>query len=303
MKNLNFYKKREMDTQKKVFEYLTSSFLLNNRTWDYFINWQKVYQNTNDVKKELNILNSLCKSKNFDSDLRNILKKYPEVTKAFPTLIGIRDKQISIMNSSSLPEFNYIEFDFNEPPKTKEEIENFVLFFEKSGLKNLILNSGLTNLADYAHGVEVGLDSNGRKNRGGSIMEDLVEIILKKVYQLDESSYMTQGSPSKAKQLWGIDLPVDKASRRPDFLIRKNQKIIWIEANFFSAGGSKLKSTCGEYKSLFDFCRTNNIEFIWITDGAGWKTTLKPLEETFEHINYIFNLGMLKDEILKDLWS
>ena len=292
-----------MDTQKKVFESLINSFLLNNRTWEYFINWQKVYQRTADVKKELNILNSLCKSKNFDSELRSILKKYPEVTKAFPTLLGIRDKQISVMDSNSLPEFNYIEFYFNEPPKTKEEVENFVLFFEKSGLKHLILNSGLTNLADYAHGVEVGLDSNGRKNRGGSIMEDLVEIILKKVYQLDESSYMTQGSPSKAKQLWGIDLPVDKASRRPDFLIRKNQKIFWIEANFFSAGGSKLKSTCGEYKSLFDFCSSNNIEFIWITDGAGWKTALKPLEETFEHIDYIFNLEMLKDGILKDLWN
>ena len=138
---------------------------------------------------------------------------------------------------------------------------------------------------------------------GGTIMEDLVDDLLQKVYGLDNSTYTTQGSPSTVKEKWGIDLPVDKSSRRPDFIVYKNNKLYWIETNFYSGGGSKLKSTCGEYKSLYDFCRKNGVEFIWITDGEGWKTTLKPLEETFLYNDYIFNLSMVKDGILNDLWS
>ena len=134
-------------------------------------------------------------------------------------------------------------------------------------------------------------------------MEDLVEGFFQKVYGLDKSSYITQGSKSSVKNQWNIDLPVDKSSRRPDFLIHKNNKLYWVETNFYSGGGSKLKSTCGEYKSLFNFCKNNNIEFIWITDGEGWKSTLKPLEETFLHNDYIFNLSMIKDGILKEIWD
>ena len=98
-------------------------------------------------------------------------------------------------------------------------------------------------------------------------------------------------------------MPVDKSSRRPDFVVYKNSKLYWIETNFYSGGGSKLKSTCGEYKSLYDFCSNNGVEFVWITDGQGWKTTLKPLEETFLHNDYIFNLSMVKDGVLNDLWG
>ena len=182
-------------------------------------------------------------------------------------------------------------------------LENYLIFIEKSGLKKLIIDGGLTNIKDYTYGIEVGLDTNGRKNRGGTIMEDLVDNLLQKVYGLDSSTYTTQGSPSIIKEKWGVDLPVDKSSRRPDFVVYKNKKLYWIETNFYSGGGSKLKSTCGEYKSLYDFCKNNGIEFIWITDGEGWKTTLKPLEETFLYSDYIFNLSMVKDGILNDLWS
>lgn len=303
MKDLHFYKKKGLSSPKEVFNYFENSILYNNRTWEYFINWKKVFQNVNEYKIELNILNSLCGSKDFDNELKHILKKYPEVIKVFPTLLGVRDKKINILDSSLLPEFRFKKFDFNNQESSSFNIEDYVLFIEKSGLKDLIINGGLSNLKDYTFGVEVGLDSNGRKNRGGTIMEDLVEGFFQKVYGLDKSSYITQGSKSSVKNQWNIDLPVDKSSRRPDFLIHKNNKLYWVETNFYSGGGSKLKSTCGEYKSLFNFCKNNNIEFIWITDGEGWKSTLKPLEETFLHNDYIFNLSMIKDGILKEIWD
>ena len=303
MKQINFYNKYRLNTPKDVFNYLVETILLNNRTWEYFINWDKVFNNVNQYKIELNILNSLCGSKDFNNELKHILENYPEVIKVFPTLLGVRDKKIDVLDSSVLPDFKFRKFDFGNPNLFSNNLENYVLFFEKSGLKKLIIDGGLTNIKDYTYGVEVGLDTNGRKNRGGTIMEDLVDDLLQKVYGLDESTYTSQGSPTSVKEKWGVDLPVDKSSRRPDFVVYKNNKLYWIETNFYSGGGSKLKSTCGEYKSLYDFCSNNGVEFIWITDGEGWKTTLKPLEETFLHNDYIFNLSMVKDGVLNDLWG
>lgn len=303
MKQINFYNKYRLNTPNDVFNYLVETILLNNRTWEYFINWDKVFNNVNQYKIELNILNSLCGSKDFNNELKHILENYPEVIKVFPTLLGVRDKKIDVLDSSVLPDFKFRKFDFGNPNLFSNNLENYVLFFEKSGLKKLIIDGGLTNIKDYTYGVEVGLDTNGRKNRGGTIMEDLVDDLLQKVYGLDESTYTSQGSPTSVKEKWGVDLPVDKSSRRPDFVVYKNNKLYWIETNFYSGGGSKLKSTCGEYKSLYDFCSNNGVEFIWITDGEGWKTTLKPLEETFLHNDYIFNLSMVKDGVLNDLWG
>lgn len=303
MKQINFYYKHGLKSPKDVFEYLVNTILLNNRTWEYFINWDKVFNNVSQYKIELNILNSLCGSKDFDNELKHILERYPEIIKVFPTLLGVRDKKIDVLDSNVLPDFEFRKFDFCNSNLFSNDLEDYVMFFEKSGLKKLIIEGGLTNICDYIYGVEVGLDTNGRKNRGGKIMENLVDDLLKKVYGLDSAVYTTQASPSSVKEKWGVDLPVDKSSRRPDFVVYKNNKLYWIETNFYSTGGSKLKSTCGEYKSLHDFCRNNGVEFIWITDGEGWKTTIKPLEETFLNNDYIFNLSMVKDGVLNELWS
>lgn len=303
MKDLSFYKSKGLYNSDEVFKYFFDTILSENRTWEYFINWEKVFLGIEKYKIELNILNSLCGSKNFNDDFRNILSKYPEVIEVFPLLLGVRDKSISVLDTLQLPNFEFIKFNFNVKSYKSGLITEYLDFFEKSGLKKLILDGGLTNLKDYSFGVEVGLDTNGRKNRGGTIMENLVEEILKQVYKLDDNEIITQSNSNIVKQKWGIDLPVDKSNRRPDFVIYKNNKIYWVETNFYSGGGSKLKSTSGEYKDLFKFCKSNNIDFIWITDGDGWRTTKKPLRETFELTDYILNLDMIKegclDEILK----
>ena len=303
MKELDFYERHDLYSEKEVFSYFIESILPANKTWEFYINWKKVFHNIDENKIELNILNTLCGSKKFDDELRHILSEYPEVIKVFPTLLAVREQEINILDDDNLPEFNFKTFKFNSSELTDSSIDDYVLFFKKSGLKKLVIDGTLSSLKDYAFGVEVGLDTNGRKNRGGAIMERLVEDLLQNVYDLDDSTYITQGSPSAVKQKWSIDLPVDKTSRRPDFLVNKKNRLFWIETNFYSGGGSKLKSTCGEYKALFDFCRDNDVEFIWITDGEGWKSTLKPLEETFLHNDFIFNLSMVKEGILKEIWD
>lgn len=303
MKNLDFYKSLELNTQEEVFNFFNNTTLSNNRTWDYYINWGKVFNNIREFKISLSILNSLCTSNDFENDLRYILINYPEVIKTIPILIGVRESKIKILDNTQLPEFKFKSYNFNSFEKQISIVNEYVDFFQKSGLKGLIIEGGITNLIDYAYGVEVGLDTNGRKNRGGTIMEELVYKLLTQVYKLNSSNLLYQGTQKKAKDLWGIELPVDKSSRRPDFIVNINEKIYWIETNFYSSGGSKLKSTCGEYKALQDFCRQNNVVFIWITDGEGWKTTRKPLEETFSHNDYIFNLRMIKEGVLNEVWK
>jgi len=301
MKKLNYYNTKNLNTNDEVFKYFYDTILPENRTWDYFINWEKVFNGVDKFKIELSILNSLCGSKDFDTDLRNILTKYPEVISVFPLLLGVRNDKLSVLDTTTLPNFDFLYFDFKKRKITDDEILEFISFIELSGIKNLILNGGFMSLKDYSYGVEVGLDTNGRKNRGGTIMEDLVEVILKSVYNLTDNEIISQSNSSVVKQKWGITLPVDKSERRPDFVIYKNQKLYWIETNFYSGGGSKLKSTCGEYKKLYDFCNDNNVQMIWITDGFGWTTTKDPLRETFNHTDYIFNLNMIKDGILNEI--
>jgi type II restriction enzyme len=301
MKKLNFYTEKKLNSIDDVFNFFFKTLIPENRTWDYFVNWEKVFGGIDKFKIELNILNSLCGSKDFKSDFTYILKKYPEVISVFPLLLGIRENKISVLDLNQLPEFNFLNFDFNKRTLSDVDILKFYDFFELSGIKKLIIEGGLISLKDYTFGVEVGLDTNGRKNRGGSIMEKIVGDILKSVYNLSDNQILGQCNSSSVKQKWGIDLPVDKSERRPDYVIYKNNKLFWVETNFYSGGGSKLKSTCGEYQYLYDFCKSKNVELIWITDGNGWNTTIKPLKETFIHTDYIFNLTMLKEGVLNEI--
>jgi type II restriction enzyme len=124
-------------------------------------------------------------------------------------------------------------------------------------------------------------------------MERIVEELLKPMCKRNGISYMTQATATRVKAEWGIKLRVDKSTRRFDFAVKKSNKLCLIETNYYGGGGSKLKATAGEYKALYDFLSPNNHTFIWVTDGEGWKSTLRPLEETFRHIDYTLNLNML----------
>jgi type II restriction enzyme len=306
MKKIETYKKLGLDTEDLVFSYLIDNLtpVIHNLT--FYVNWEKVFLGVEKYKIELGILNTLCGSINIIKDFKNILNKYPEVINVFPLLIGVRGNGVLVLNEIDEKTFDFLHYDFNKKLKLSvEEIEKFVLFFQETGLFNFIENKGIQSLKDYSFGVEVGLDTNGRKNRGGTNMETLVKKLITPIVLSNNCEIIEQGTQKSVLQKWGLHLPIDKSNRIVDFVINKNGKLIWVETNFYSGGGSKLKSTSGEYKDLFNFCKYNNIEFIWITDGEGWKTSKKPLRETFELTDYIFNINMIKegclDEILKKL--
>ena len=290
----------KIDDEDLLFKQITSTFKDKGiLLWDYFVNWDKVHKNIKPIEKELNLLNVLIGKDNIEKEVYDLIKAYPQVIKAFPFLIAFRESKVSLL--TDVTDFLYKDYNFNAKELSDDDCKDLANFFVNSGLKTLVKDKRVKNLVDYVTGVEVGLDSNGRKNRGGTMMENIVETFVKSACEELGVDYMKQANANKIKKHWGIDILVDKSSRNLDFAINKNGQLYFIECNFYGGGGSKLKSTATEYVKMNEYWNAQNITFIWITDGAGWKSTLKPLREYFDKADYLLNLEMLKNGNLRIL--
>ena len=282
---------------KKDFDHLVSSFRSSIKTWDYFVNWNKVFTNSANFEIALNKLNYLLGKDDLQGEFYRLYESNPDIAKALPVLLAVRENNLEIYNKTSkeLESYNF--------SGEGGEVNKYFEFLDKSGLIKLFQRDGIKNLVDYVIGVEVGLDSNGRKNRGGTLMEEIVGLFLEDFCKQNNLKCIPQASPSKIKLKWNFDIVVDKSERSFDFAIYNPQsnKIKLFETNFYNSGGSKLKAVCGEFRSLYDELKRQNIEFIWITDGLGWHTAKRPLEETYNHNDYVFNLSMLEDGALNEL--
>lgn len=302
MKYIKFYQKRGI-ANAETFDELIETITNSIKTFEYFINWEKVNTNVDSIKIELNLLNSLIGAKNIKDEFIDLIIKYPDTIKALPILLAVRDNKLDIMEDHE--NLSCLSFDFNSLAGS-DNAENYFLFLEKSGLVELFHDRKIKNFVDYVFGVEVGLDSNGRKNRGGSLMEMIVEgFVEQSVSRHENLEYLHQATPSSIKKKWNYNVSFDKSARSFDSAVFNNDtgKLFLIETNFYNGGGSKLKSVCGEFRSLFNELQEQNIEFIWITDGKGWLTTKRPLEETFKNNDYIFNLTHLQRGILDEVFN
>lgn len=285
-----------------VFQYLKNNFTDSISLWNYFVDWHKVFKNFKTIEIQLNLLNYLVGKDNIEDEFRQLLSNYPKVATVIPFLIACRTANFKILTDYISEDFNYKLFSFKgKNYLTQEEINDVIEFVTETGLIELFKNKTIKSIPDYVIGVEVGLDSNGRKNRGGSTMETIVKNLLQQICQEHKLLLMPQATSPKIKQEWGINVEVDKSTRRFDFAIKNGSTLYLIETNFYGGGGSKLKSTAGEYKALFDFISSQKHKFIWITDGLGWESTLLPLEETFNHIDYILNLKMVSTGLLSEI--
>ena len=178
----------------------------------------------------------------------------------------------------------------------------------KTGLFDLISNHLVNNLVDYATGVEVGLGSNGRKNRGGHLMEDVLQGYIEKAGFVKNQTYFKEMYLSDIEQKWNIDLSklsnLGKVAKRFDFVVKTKNCIYAFETNFYSGGGSKLNETARSYKMIAEEAkRIPNLEFVWITDGAGWVSARRNLEETFGVMDYIINIKDMEDGKLKSIFK
>jgi len=289
------------NNSEEVFDYLISTLKDSITQWDYFINWSKVFGNIDSFEIDLNIMNYLIGKENIELKFRKLLVSHPSIYKILPIFVACRQKKFNILTNFDSGNFIYENFNFkykNDQVLSEQEIDQAIKFCRGIGIFNLFEERKIKNCVDYLIGVEVGLDSNGRKNRGGHMMEDLVEFYVKELCQKKKLEYIKEATAKRVKEAWDIDLAVDKSNRRIDFIIFDGSKLHLIETNFYTSGGSKLKSTAGEYKSMFDYWTKNGCNFIWITDGKGWINTTRPLEETFNHIDYLLNLDMLSKGLL-----
>lgn len=277
-----------------------SGFRESIADYGYYINFEKVHRNVDNIKVELNILNSLIGSKNIEQDFENLVNKYPEVLKCIPLLLAVRANEIYAIDSEG--EFTY---NFKKPNLS---VEQYKVFMRKTGLFDLIENHIVNNLVDYATGVETGLDSNGRKNRGGHLMEDLVESFIKKASFVKDKTYFKEMYIHQITAKWGIDLSAisnqGKMEKRFDFVVKTPNMIYGIETNFYGSGGSKLNETARSYKTLaWETEEIDGFTFVWFTDGKGWTSARNNLEETFDFMQHIYNIKDLEDGVISEVFK
>lgn len=276
-----------------------SSFRYSIADFGYYIDFAKVYKNVDSVKIELNILNSLIGSKNIESDFESLIAKYPETLKCIPILLAVREYEIFAGENGDVKLYT-----FNKQINT---VEDYKLFMRKTGLFDLLSNHIINNLYDYVTGVETGLDSNGRKNRGGHQMEDLVESYIQKAGFKRDVNYFKEMYVSEVSRKWNIDLSAvsnqGKMEKRWDFVVKTDNCIYLIETNFYGSGGSKLNETARSYKTIAtEMKNVKGAKFVWFTDGAGWKSAARNLEETFDVLDDIYSINDMQNGIMKTLF-
>lgn len=277
---------------KRNFNEWLETFRSSIATYSYYVDFEKVYGNIESIKVELNILNSLIGSKNIEADFEKLLNNYPQILKCIPILLAVRGREIYAIDGDGEYLFNF--------KKANYSVEEYKMFMRKTGLFTLISEHIINNLVDYVTGVEVGLDSNGRKNRGGHLMEDLVESYLKKSGLVRDVDYFKEMYISEIGAKWNIDLSnisnQGKAEKRFDFVVIKGSMIYGIETNFYTGGGSKLNETARSYKTIaLETREIDGFTFVWFTDGEGWKSARHNLEETFDIMDDIYCITDLEN--------
>ena len=266
-----------------------NTLLESNHTYEFYVNWDKVYDNLENKLVEISILNSLNKVPPSESEtkFREIIAKYPEVVPLLPLILAIRNKKVPIFNvqDKTSKTINFTKKGF--------DIEEIVDFSIKTGLLDLFNN--IDDLYSYLVGTEVGLDTNARKNRSGHIFEGAVgTLIQEKIEHRPDITF--------ADEEFVDDI---ERNKRFDFIIYKNNvpKIVF-ECNFYNSTGSKPIEVAHAYADLQNEINETDLIFLWITDGLGWKKMFPTLINAGANIDYIFNYNMLNrqlDEFLDDL--
>ncbi len=282
---------------KRNFKGWFGTFTDSIATYEYYTDFNTVYKNIDKIKAELNIMNSLVGSKNIEKDFDNLFKKYPEIRKCFPLLIAVREKEIKVVDDGEKLKYNFTNID---------DIVLLKRFMRKTGLFDLISNHLVNNLVDYATGVEVGLGSNGRKNRGGHLMEDVLQGFIEKEGFVLNQTYFKEMYLKDIEHKWNIDLSslsnLGKVAKRFDYVVKTDNCIYAFETNFYSSSGSKLNETARSYKMIAE--ESKNIKgfaFVWVTDGLGWVDARNNLEETFDVMDNLYNIKDLSNGKLKEI--
>jgi len=268
-----------MSEQFKTF---LSQLSVTNATLDYFTDFGKIVNNISKISIKLNQLNYLIGKEDIGKAIEELYEENPKVFEVLDILIAVRKKDNKkIIHSSG--DIILLDTFFHSPEKILEYINS-------TGLGEIFKNKNITNLVDYVFGIEVGLDTNARKNRGGDNMSKAVSLIF------DNSNVYYKKEVSNTVYPEIISLGADV--KRFDFVIKTKLKTYLIETNFYNGGGSKLNETARSYSDVAPkINQYDKYEFVWITDGQGWHSAKNKLEEAYSIIPHLYNLTTLEDFI------
>ena len=284
---------------KRNFTEWLSTFRNSIADYGYYIDFEKVHCNVNEIKVELNILNSLIGSHSIEKDFEKLLTRYPETLKCIPVLLAVRANEIAAMDEDGSYVFSFKEMNYS--------IDDYKMFMRKTGLFDLLENHILGNLVDYVTGVETGLDSNGRKNRGGHLMENVVEKFIQKAGFIKNKNYFKEMYIHEITEKWKVNFSAisneGRMEKRFDYVVKTKNQIYVIETNFYGSGGSKLNETARSYKQIAQEVATiPGVTFVWFTDGKGWNSARNNLRETFDVLETIYNIQDMEMDIMKKLF-
>lgn len=274
----------EIQTMKKDFNLFISQLSETNATLDYFTDFEKVIRNTNKIAIKLNQLNYLIGKEDLNSAIEELYEENPKVFEVLDILLAVRakDKKKTLNDKG---EFVFLESYFTS-------LQGVIDYMEQTGLANIFKNKNITNLVDYVFGVEIGLDTNARKNRSGENMAKAVELKFKGA-NITFRAEVNSTEFEEIKSL-GQDL------KRFDFVIQTKKKTYLIETNFYNGGGSKLNEVARAYTDIAPkINQYEKFEFVWITDGQGWLSAKSKLGEAYSLIPSIYNLANLDEFLLK----
>lgn len=303
-------------TPQERFELFWDTRFPTNRLPTYWVDWSKATHMPSTAEIGLNTLNYLV-GKGADAEhlAKSLFIEQPQLLSLVPILIASRDADFEVLFStddinalSYASDIKYYQLDFKHPDM--DNLDTYMQFIRESGLLHFIAYDLDKSLTDYVKGVEVGLNSNARKNRGGTQNENMFNATLAELCAGTDWQYKSQATAQYILDAWGIVVPEvlakgAKGGRRYDGAVfnPERNEVTVIETNFYGGGGSKLKAVSGEFSSLYETSlqRAPHVNFVWISDGKGWDTAKNPLREAFDVIPTIFNWRMIRDGYLDDV--
>jgi len=306
-----FFYQLTLEEKKEIF---TRNLVPTNRGFNFYVDWENT-ESYKEFEVELNALNVLIRvnEHEFKNKFSNLVHKIPSVVKTFPLLFALSKKErkmilkgkdtLKVLENKDLKQ-DALEFNFIEKKNySQDEIEKYISFFEKLGLKNLFQNLLEKSVIDYVIGVLVGLDSHGRKNRGGKAFELACEPIIQKVCSKYNITLLVQKQFKYLTENYGLEINENLANRKADFILIKDNLLMNIEANFYFDAGSKPEEIIDSYSNRNTELKKNSIKFIYLTDGIKcWGNIDKnQLVKGFKSIDYIINYHMLKERYFEDI--
>jgi len=276
---------------KEQFKTFLSQLSETNATLDYFVDFQKVIGNVRKIALKLNQLNYLIGKDNLEEAINELYEENPKVFEVLDILIAVRNKNTKTLDNTD--KIVSLENYFTSPKSILE-------YICETRLAEVFKNKEITNLVDYVFGIEVGLDTNARKNRGGDNMSKAVSLL----FDREEVYYKKEVNSTLFLDIESLGVDV----KRFDFVIKTKKKTYLIETNFYNTGGSKLNEVARAYSEVAPkINQYENYEFVWITDGQGWLSAKNKLEEAYNAIPSVYNLTTLnkfvekvkKEEIIK----